>query len=233
MRDHDRRKPVWRVLLPVAASTLALGLCACGGGSPDTSGEAAECFNPHLFVVGTSYEVDYQLSGNLGGTRTRAVSVQPGAEPGDVFVVTDTTAAYNPPVPGGTTASRTRELKTIQGVDILTKQVFQSQSPFTLEMPTVYQPPLRDKRYALAPGGEFAFVRSIVQAAGVSSYGTTVRYVGQESVTVPAGTFTACKFEERFDDGSMLATWIIKGTGVLAKSGGLGLTEELQRAPGP
>jgi hypothetical protein len=97
----------------------------------------------------------------------------------------------------------------------------------------VYQPPLRDKRYALAPGGEFRLVRSIVQATGVSSYGTTVRYAGQESATVPAGTFTACKFEERFDDGSMLATWIIKGTGVLAKSGGLGLTEELQRAPGP
>lgn len=207
-----------------------LALAACGGGSSGAT--AADCFNPKLFAAGTTYSATYQLSGSFGGTRTRTVSVQAGTAPGEVDVVTDTSNAYVPPVPGGTIVSRTRALQTVGGVDIVTREVFQSQSPFTMEMPTVYQPPLRDTRYELAPGAQFRLVRNVVQATGTTTFATTVSYLGQESVTVPAGTFTACKFEERFDDGSVLDTWVARGTGVLAKSVDASLTEELQALAG-
>lgn len=219
-----------RLTLTIACALTLLTLAACGGGS--AVGTAADCFNPQLYAVGTSYAAMYQLSGSFGGTRTRTVSVLAGTSAGEVDVVTDTANAYVPPVPGGTIATRTRALQTVSGVDIVTSELFQSQSPFTMEMPTVYQPALRDTRYELAPGAQFRLVRNVVQASGTTSFATTVNYLGQESVTVPAGTFTACKFEERFDDGSVLDTWIARGSGVLAKSVGAGLTEELQALAG-
>ena len=62
-------------------------------------------------------------------------------------------------------------------------------------------------------------------------------YVGQESVTVPAGTFNACKFTEdataTFDgqtSTSTATTWMAVGSGQFLKSVSEGDTNELVSA---
>jgi hypothetical protein len=85
-----------------------------------------------------------------------------------------------------------------------------------MEMPTVYDPPLRDHRFSLLQGEAFAFDN------------TTITYVGKESITVPAGTFEACRFDEVAADGTAKqTTWVLKDYGVLAKSIGAPVSMQL------
>jgi hypothetical protein len=46
---------------------------------------------------------------------------------------------------------------------------------------------------------------------------TTVTYVGQESITIPAGTFTACKFSVTTSSGTN-TEWVGKGNGAPLQS---------------
>ena len=214
-------------------SLLAVALAVSGCGGSDEAGMASECFNPQLFAVGTTYQLDYQLSGGTPpGTRSLATSVQAasGASPEDRMVVTNTSHVFDVPVPGGSQTSRTRTVQSAEGLVVVTRQVFQSFSSTGLEneIPTVYQPPLRDLRYTLAPGGSFPMVHSVVQGSGVVSSTVTVTYVGQESVTVPAGTYVACKFEERSEGLGVRTTWTIKGKGIVARSSQPEVTMELK-----
>jgi hypothetical protein len=216
----------WR---KVVALACAAGVSACGGGGK-AGQPAADCFNPQLFAVGTTARLDYQITGvfagsgvSYTGTRTQAVSVQPspGAAGPEVSVITDTTTSTNPPAPGQTNIARTRELQALDGLEIITRKLFQSYSftGFDNEMETAYQPPVRDKRYTLRPGESFTLARNDVTA--------TVIYAGQESISVPAGTYTACRFDERAAGGSVRTTWVIEGKGVVARSVQAGETSEL------
>lgn len=209
------------------AAASALALCACGGGNDDPP-TAADCFNPQLFKVGTQYKLDYRISGSLPGTQSQSISVQasPDTGPADVIMVTDFGITHDVPVSTASDPLRTRDVLTIDGQDIVTKAEYQSfVSPGPgLEMPTVYDPPLRDRRYSLAQGQSFSLVRSGSQT---TTYSTTITYLGEESVTVPAGTFTACKFEERYADGSAIDTWVLQAKGILAKRVAGGTTQEL------
>jgi hypothetical protein len=187
---------------------------------PALPGSAAECFNPQLFEVGTTYQLDYQLPdvpGSPGGTTSDRSTVQASADTGpqDRLVVTDHEDHFLRPVPGYivTRLIQRKLLQSIDGVDILTKS--ETETFPTLVATTTYQPVLRDARYGLLfPGGSFLFVHNYV---GSNPYSSSVTYRGQESVTVPAGTYTACKFEETTLQGGLQATWVIKGKGVIAK----------------
>jgi hypothetical protein len=88
---------------------------------------------------------------------------------------------------------------------------------------TVYTPPFRDKHYTLSPGESItqtqtATTTSTFPPAPTTTTTTTnthtIRYLGQENVTVPAGTFAACKFEYE----GVLTSWEIKGKAIQAKS---------------
>ena len=189
---------------------------------------AAECFNPQLFAVGTTYILSYALEGSLGGTVTRHTDVRSSpADAAERQVVTDISADHSPPVPGDV-PFRIRRVQSLNGLQVVTTAEFQSvptKSPD--EIPTVYQPPLRDDRFSLGPGDEFVLTRSVVQASGTSTSSSIVRYEGQEGVTVPVGTFTACKFTERLTGCDVRTSWVAKGSGVLLKTSQPGQTESL------
>ena len=104
----------------------------------------------------------------------------------------------------------------------------------TTNSKTVFAPPWVDRRYTLTAG------QSIVQTyAGTTTSTTTgfpglpttpttanvsvsqtVRFVGKESVTVPLGTFQACKFEEfaTATPSEVTTNWLAVGNGVLLRS---------------
>jgi hypothetical protein len=91
---------------------------------------------------------------------------------------------------------------------------------------TVYNPPFVNRIGALAQGEsltqtKFATVHTVTQIPGLpASEGrmpmtitTTTTFVGVETVTVPAGTFTACKFQLSVPGTAPSTTWQHRGTG--------------------
>lgn len=100
-------------------------------------------------------------------------------------------------------------------------------------------PSLPDLDFRLAVGGSTVLASSVVSAtvSPVSGLGnatfnasSTVTFVGFETVTVPAGTFTdACKFEQRVTTGSSRVTtrWLARGSGVVLRIESGGTTQRL------
>ncbi len=93
----------------------------------------------------------------------------------------------------------------------------------------VWSPPWVDRRYALAPGQSLTTTQRGTLTATVSmpnvpdqsttsstAPSTTTRYLGREPVTVPAGTYNACKFESTSSGApnELTTTWIIVAKGV-------------------
>ena len=211
----------------VILATVTLGLVACGGGSsvapaptPSSalSGTAADCFNPQLFAAGTTYQIDYELFGNILGTTTDRITVQAAsAGSQDVLVTTQHQDNFSTPVPSANSrVVQRRALQSTEGLVIVTNEDFTTYAS-GLVAHVAYQPPLRDPRFGLLSAGDsFLLVRNIV-APQPSSFSSTVTYLGQETVTVPAGTYTACKFEESQQGSGVRWTWVLKGKGIVAK----------------
>jgi len=96
----------------------------------------------------------------------------------------------------------------------------------------VWNPPVVNKQYALASGQSYSLSRTGKSTATMVfagqtlsntdtnlSYTETVKYVGRESTTVPAGTYNTCKFETRTStSGSVSTSWVIVGKGIPVKS---------------
>jgi hypothetical protein len=221
-----------RTLLPAL-----LALTACGGGSDVTS--AQECFNPAVWGFGapTSFLLKY---------RNYALPVSdPLANASDVSYegtasrapdgLTGVVATRRSSTPEASYNARTTETFTLdRGVLQWRTREFKDErpNPCTVQpfVPT-YDPPVQDSRFLLAVGEnhqEDTSMTSLVHVstqggcpvyrAGGRIYGTySMTYRGQEIVTVPAGTFTACHFS--FQEGGVLREeFIAKGTGVLVKA---------------
>jgi hypothetical protein len=96
---------------------------------------------------------------------------------------------------------------------------------FTTTTKIVYNPPYVDTFYTLAAGqsvtvaqtGTASTTNSLVAGTTNTAVNTstTTKYVGQESVTVPAGTYNTCKFEVTAAGSSEVTTsWVIVGKGI-------------------
>jgi hypothetical protein len=129
----------------------------------------------------------------------------------------------------------------VEGLDILMYgSLVEITSPLAGTIKSVFTPPSRDKRYTLNAGQSYTQTYSSTTTTtftglpapimNTSSITETVTYLGRETVTVAAGTFDACKF----DQGGAI-TWISagssssKGVGVktFSSSGGSSVTLEL------
>ncbi len=99
---------------------------------------------------------------------------------------------------------------------------------------SVYAPPWVDRSYALAIGESLTTTQSMTTTATTTITGSpvplpptttttpstitqTIKYVGRESVTVPAGTYSACKYEYS-SGGALTTSWVIVGKGLMVKS---------------
>ena len=100
---------------------------------------------------------------------------------------------------------------------------------------TTYEPPVGFRALALGVGESYVLeLQGTVSATGGPTGSAppvqlsdrwTETYLGQESVTVPAGTFTTCKvWTQVIGTDSDVISWVAKGSGLPVRS--------LQRAEG-
>jgi hypothetical protein len=102
---------------------------------------------------------------------------------------------------------------------------FSGPPPVETVVVQAYEPALRDERFALRPGeqvtttakGQITYSPATAGTSGPIDRRWTMTYVGQEQVTVPAGTFTACRFDRDEGGGSLTTEWFAKGSGVRVK----------------
>ncbi len=242
MKTLQRTRVLFQLAAGLAAAALITG---CGGGSdgeaaapspapapapaPGTAGSASECFNEAQIKAGTTYLLNYVSSGALTGTSSTSGTVGSATTfngQANVLPVTQTvTTQYTAPTAVSVNLQMT-SYQRIEGFDVLSYgSVGTLSAPVvgTVETRIVFNPAARDKRYTLSAGSTYTLTQSgttTVTPPGTSSSTTTstlVTYVGQETITVPAGTYTTCKFTDT-TAGATTTTWIVKGKGVLAKS---------------
>jgi hypothetical protein len=221
-----------------AAAALASG---CGGSDDDVAaapppppvpapGSAAECFPTLSAVAGTTYQLNYAVSGGLTGTSSTSGAAGPGTFNGVnnlVSQVQTITADYSAPAAvAGVVLTNLTIHQAFEGYDIITygtESAVLVGSAITGKTSAVYTPPVRDKRFTLATGGTQNYSFNVATTTTPPGSTTThtvqnsVTYAGQENITVPAGTFTTCKFHTTAN-GSILTEWLIKGKGIEARS---------------
>lgn len=185
-----------------------------------------------MLAAGTTYKLDYAVSGGLTGTSSTEGSI--GAATtfngnANVMPITQTvvTSYSAPAAQAGTVTVNMTSHQQLDGFDILSYGGTLSTTVMGVATNTtiIINPAARDKRYTLSAGGTYTLAQTLnmtITILGVPtqqtvSTSTLVTYVGQESVTVPAGTYTACKFTDT-TDGATSTSWIVKGKGVMAKS---------------
>lgn len=222
-------------ILFAAAAALSAG---CGGDDDVAAapppgpapGSAAECFPTLSTVVGTTYQLNYAVSGAATGTIATTGAVSPGTFNGlnnltsqvQTIVTKYSAGAFEP---GVTTVNHTVH-QAFEGTDVITygtESAVAVAGAITSRSSAVYTPPVRDKRFTLGTGATLNYVFDVATTTTPPGSTTThpvltfVTYAGQESITVPAGTFTTCKFHTT-SNGYSLVEWLIKGKGIEARS---------------
>lgn len=198
------------------------------------AGAASECFNIAWYTPGTTAVLDYAITGSATGTTRSSMTVSGGktfnGQTGLLEFFQDQTTTYSAPATlasAGTIPTQSRfyfsengSVETEYGGTIATSVTVAGISVSTNTTVT-YAPVVNDRRFTLAVGGTSTWATTLTTTS-VTNFGstpatntsetTTVTYVGQESLTVPAGTFTACKFSVATSSGTH-TEWFGKGNG--------------------
>jgi hypothetical protein len=100
----------------------------------------------------------------------------------------------------------------------------------SLSSKSVYSPAWVDRSFALAEGQSLSTTQTFTTTSTTtipglppttntttSTLSQTIKYVGRESVTVPAGTYNTCKYETS-SSGSVTTQWVIVGKGLAVKT---------------
>jgi hypothetical protein len=198
-----------------------------GGGGTGGPGPASACLNPAIYTSPITAHLEYNATGIATGTS-----------------ITDTTSALNVPFEGQTATEFTSSqstsytgipttLSTVKGymrlddLDVLTfGSTAEVTSPLSGTIKLVNSPPKRDKRYSLGIGESATQTYSVTSTSNFTGLGgpitttqsqtDTVKYLGRETVTVAAGTFDTCKFEETSGSGGTTTTWMGSGNAAFA-----------------
>ena len=197
---------------------------------------AGNCLNAALFSVGTTWTLTYQSSGALVGSNqsTNTLTRQTVFEGVNALEVSSTIdTQYSAPVASVSSTSNKSYLSGPDAGGVITmvgNTAEVTSMGFTASIKTVYTPAWQDRRWTLAAGE--SFTANITSATTTTMPGLpvtppavttqsmqTVKFVGFEDVTVPAGTFAgACKFETTVD-GATSTEWITaSGQGVAVRS---------------
>jgi len=231
----------WSRRWAAALSSISMGmvlLAGCGGGGggeteqPEATGQASDCFDPSIYAVGATFRLDYQVRGLYTGTAARHGQVTGTATfdgvSGLTVVEVESTLTQ-----GNVVADRrmTHNYLSVDGLAVVEQgYVEENLLDPTQDVKTrTYDPARRDARAELGPNESLNIsVRAtdtLTTSSGTQLSGGTeaqnerITYRGQESVSVPAGTFEACRFEVRPQGagGPLDAEWIQVGTGVQLK----------------
>ncbi|WP_298207995.1 hypothetical protein [Acidovorax sp.] len=175
----------------------ALTLIGCGGGNDTpTSSELSKelCFDNSVYALGASYKLNFKEgAGNLvvsGSVLSTNANFNGASNLIEFLTRTETTV----------TSSVTQYLKPLApGIAALygTKAALGAVSFIT----TTYGSPYEDRRAELAVGQTRTFVgqgiRDDMFRPGPVTFTqeNQIKFVGVERITMPAGTFTACRYE--------------------------------------
>ena len=214
--------------LTASLCQLNAAVCETVPVNPAPSGAASECFNPVLLQQGTTYRWDWQSSDGAVQFSTEGRINGPASFAGQTGVIeTERTVSVGragaPPF-----TSRVREYESVentpQGPVLLRYgSIVLMDVPLAGTRTTIVNTPVnRIRDFSLAVNESYTLneVRqTTMEIPGLPTQTSTVReaqtftYRGQESVTVPAGTYTACKFE--WTNGARRsAGWTAKGSGL-------------------
>jgi hypothetical protein len=169
-------------------------------------------------LVAQPSAVSTRINGFVGapvpfGTATAAVPIRETGASGTIF--------------GTTPLPETHRYAALDGSQVLYHgSVEQKAAPGPFTRRVIITPARRDPRFALAQGERATHNYSVAitfdpPTAGLSeTYDEEeeVVFVGQESVTVPAGTFMSCRFDLKFHTlGPNRTEWIAVNSGLLVK----------------
>lgn len=186
------------------------------------------------YTPGTTAVLDYAITGSATGTTRTNMTVSGGksfnGQNGLIEFFQDQTTTYSAPATlasAGTIPTQSRfyftengSVETEYGGTIATSA---SVAGITISTNTTvtYNPAIVDRRFTLAAGASSTY-STTTTTTSTTNFGstpavnstetTTVTYVGQESITIPAGTFTACKFTVTTPGGTA-TEWFGKGNG--------------------
>jgi len=213
------------------------------GGTGTTNG----CFDLALFdTQGTQLEVAYSYSGHTTGTHTMNTTVGglttfEGYQAREVItLVSGSHAGMSSNSTTRSYSSRTGDAEVTYYGSISTYSSTMEGVTYNSTVRTVMSPPYVDAQYSLAVGASVTSTHSGSSTTTTSMTGApdqiyaspftssmTTKYVGQESVTVPAGTFNTCKFEVTTPGSTDVSTsWFVVGPGIHVKSTYPGQTME-------
>ena len=243
--------PKATVVLPATTSAMWTSVCKDSldttppATTVDASLPAAACLNPALYrSAGTRLSLVYDsVSGGITQQvrqfATVAESVTCNGKPAGAINVREIIQA------SGSPSSETRFDGThyftladhrVQLLGTISRYRSQGNMVTQTIMPN---PPLTDLDFGLAVGGSSGAATSAVTAsvspttgAGSATFNASgiVNFIGVETITVPAGTFTdACKFEQRVTTGSprVIVRWLARGSGVVLRTESVGTTQNL------
>lgn len=207
---------------------------ASGGGA----GPASECFNPALITAGTRYQWDMQgqahgqvmdmlmareifggatFNGQRGLVEARGTNTMTGSSEGIEFRLEQQVSHFDRIVheaAGPVMVSYGLEADSVMSVAGMTMR---------MGMRIVATPPTESRELTLRKGesythSETTTVETTIEGGGMTRTTETesyvITYLGQEQVTVPAGTFMACKFSTNLGAEGAFDTYVAKGSGL-------------------
>ncbi len=202
-------------------------------------GSASECFNIAWYTPGTTAVLDYAITGNATGTTRSNLTVTGGktfnGQSGLLEFFQDQTTTYSAPATlasAGTVPTQSRFYFTENGSvetefgGTLVASASVAGISVTTTTTSINNPALTDRRYTLAVGAS-STSSTTRTTTSVTNFGATpatsaaesatVTFVGQESITIPAGTFTACRYTVVTSSGGTNEEWFGKGNGAPLK----------------
>jgi hypothetical protein len=194
-----------------------------GGGAVVGGGPSSDCLVPSLYSSSNTVHLEYAFTGSLIGSVVQDTIHTPNVTfEGQSASEWATNQVVTYPALGTFPVS-SKSYSRLEGQEFVSfGSTSETTTPFATSSKIVFSPPFRSKHYTLNPGESYTQTYNSITTstlAGMPPTSTTStvthteRYLGQESVTVPAGTFNACKFEI-----GGLTSWEIVGKGITAKS---------------
>ena len=203
---------------------------------------ASQCFNLALYTTaGTTLRSVFNYAGPITGTQTVVATVggTTSFEGASVIESTATTTGTN--TVAGVTVPTDTEVKSYQTASAsgettqhgVTGRTAQTVAGFSISttFKTVFTPPWVNRQFTMTAGQtitqSYTGTTTVTSLAGTTSSTATtnqsLRFVGIESVTVPAGTFSSCKFEQwdNTSPANVTTSWLAVGNGALVKSVGV------------